>query len=131
MRKGKNPRLLRLIWWSVRLSWSRRKATRRRLRQRIWSDLGLRWCHYFPEASPGSEIAIVRAVWLGASLASRTLWRSSFPQKRLKTSWIWMARLAGKTNGKAIVAAYLAWVWLDQVASSSVISLENWGRTGG
>ena len=131
MQNAKNPSLGRLMWWSIRLSWSKSKVTRRHLRQQIWQDLGVRWHNYAPDATSGSEAAIVRAVWLGAALASRSLWRDPLLRRRLKLPLVWVAHLAGKTNGKAIVAAYLAWVWLEQVAISSVISAENWGGTGG
>ncbi len=131
MPRVKSPSLARLIWWSLRLSWSRSKATRRRCRQQIWQDLAVRWFTYVPDASPGSEVAIVRAVWLGAALASRSLWRYPLLPRRLKLPLTFVVRLSGKTNGKAIVAAYLAVVWLRQVATSAVFSSETWGGTGG
>lgn len=120
-----------LIWWSIRLAWARNKGSRRRFRQHIWMILSNRWRDYIPDAVPGTEIAIVRAVWLGASLASRSLVRYPRLPRRIKVRLTWLMRILGRTNGKAIVAAYLAWTWLRDVAVSSGYPHEDWGNTGG
>ncbi|NMP21048.1 hypothetical protein [Sulfobacillus harzensis] len=124
--------LVGLIWWSVRLAWARNKTSRRRFRQKIWDTLSLRWRFVMPNAQTGTELAIVRAVWLGAALASRSLVRYPLLPGRLKTRLTWLVRLLGKTNGKAVVAAYLAWTWLNDVAHSTPSdAAESWGNTGG
>ncbi len=131
MEETRQASLMWLMWWSVRLAWARNKVSRRRFRQYIWMNLSLRWRTYMPDAVPGTEIAIVHAVWLGASLASRSVVRYPLLPRRLKTRLTWLIRILGKTNGKAIVAAYLAWTWLRDVAVSSAIPVESWGKTGG
>lgn len=108
-----------LIWWSVRLAWARNKVSRRRFRQHIWMNLGVRWRSYVPDTPPGTEMAIVQAIWLGAALASRSLVRYPLLPPKLKIRFTWLIRILGHHNGKAIVAAWLAWIWLRDVAVSS------------
>ncbi|WP_051351253.1 hypothetical protein [Sulfobacillus thermosulfidooxidans] len=110
--------LWRLMWWSLRLSWSKNKEGRRRARKHIWAMLENQWTKLVPEAVPGQVSGVTHAVWLGAALASRSLVRYPLLPKRLKTRLIWLFRLVGRTNGKALVTAYLAWVWLSDVATS-------------
>lgn len=131
MQETKRSSLVWLIWWSVRLAWARNKVSRRRFREHIWHSLACRWRTFIPDTSPGSEMAIVRAIWLGASLASRSLVRYPLLPSRLKSRLVWLLRILGRTNGKAIVAAYLSWTWLHDVAISSSISQESLGNTGG
>jgi hypothetical protein len=110
--------LWRLIWWSLRLSWSKNKEGRRRARKHIWGMLENRWMHMFPEAGSGEISGVTRAIWLGAALASRSLVRYPVLPRRLKQRLTWLLRLLGRTNGKAIVTAYLAWAWLSDVSKS-------------
>ncbi len=119
-RQGRESRasLWRLMWWSLRLSWSKNKEGRRRARKHIWRTLEKRWMHMFPEAGKGEIAGVTRAVWLGSALASRSLVRYPLLPKRLKHRLTWLLRLLGRTNGKAIVTAYLAWVWLTDAANS-------------
>lgn len=131
MQETQKPSLFRLMWWSVRLTWSRNKVTRRRCRQQIWSSLASRWRVFVPDAAPGTEVAIVRAVWLGASLASRSLVRYPLLPKRLKKRLTWVLRLLGRSNGKAVIAAYLSWTWLREVALSSTPNEGTWTGAGG
>ncbi len=131
MQEKMKPSLLRLMWWSIRLTWSRNKVTRRRCRQQIWSGLSQHWRVFVPDAAPGTEAAIVRAVWLGASLASRSLLRYPLLPRRLKTRLTWIVRLLGRSNGKAVVTAYLAWTWLSEVALSSTQAQGTWTGAGG
>lgn len=123
--------LVWLIWWSVRLAWAGNKKSRRHFRQKIWDNLSGRWHACTSDAQPGTELAIVRAVWLGASLASRSLVRYPLLPRRMKARLTWVVRILGRTNGKAVVAAYLAWTWLKEVAVSSGFAAETWGNTGG
>jgi len=129
--KANRASLAWLIWWSVRLAWARNKVSRRRFRHHIWTHLSNRWLMFMPDTLPGTEVGIVRAVWLGASLASRSLVRYPLLPPRIKKRLMWLVRVSGRTNGKAIIAAYLAWVWLHEVAFSSTISSETWGKIGG
>ncbi|MCL4495529.1 MAG: hypothetical protein M1294_12040 [Firmicutes bacterium] len=119
-RQGRESRasLWRLMWWSLRLSWSKDREGRRRARKHIWRMLESRWVHMFPEAGSGEISGVTQAVWLGAALASRSLVRYPLLPKRLKTRLTWLLRLLGRSNGKAIVTAYLAWAWLTDVAKS-------------
>lgn len=119
MQYTKKTSLVRLIWWSMRLAWSSNKKSRRRLRQRIWGSLAERWRSFVPDTKPGSDIAMGQAVWLGASLAARSLVRYPILPKPLTWRLTWLTRIVGKTNGKAIVSAYLSWKWLRDMAFSS------------
>ncbi len=105
--------LARLIWWSLKLNWTKDKAKRRRARKRIWSMLEARWMWLVPETNLGSASGVTRAVWLGAALSSRTLL-----SRKLRSPFIWFLRFLGRNNGKAVVTAYLAWKWLTEVAHS-------------
>lgn len=126
----KSPRLIHVMWWSVRLSWSHNKATRRRLREAICSGLGERWRASVPESPPGMEVAIVHAIWLGSALASRSVARYPLLPTRLKRRLVWTKRLLGKTTGKSVIAAYLAWVWLREAALSAFKDPgSGWNRT--
>jgi hypothetical protein len=116
MTQPKRPRLVGLMWWSVRLSWSRSKATRRRCREEIWKGLEKHWRGCVPDAPAGSETAIVRAVWLGAALASRSLARYPLLSRGAISRLRWITRIMGRTTGKAVVAAYLSWMWLKDAA---------------
>lgn len=130
MRNIKNPSLRRVMWWSIRLGWSRNKVVRRRMRKEICSSLSQRWRTYAPDSPPGVELAIVRAVWLGATLASRSLARYPLLPRPLKRRLMWTRRILGKTSGKAVIAAYLAWTWLKEAAISSMVeSAQGWNRT--
>lgn len=122
MQQPKNPRLLDLMWLSVRLTWSHNKVIRRRCREGIWNELGSRWRFFVPDTAPGSEAAIVRAVWLGAALASRSLARYPLLPRPVKRRLTWVTRILGRTTGKAVVAAYLAWIWLTEAAQSSILA---------
>ncbi|POB09801.1 hypothetical protein [Sulfobacillus sp. hq2] len=110
--------LLRLMWWSLRLGWSKNKEGRRKARRRIWAMLEARWMRLVPEAVPGDTSGVTRAVWLGAALASRSLIRYPLLPRKLKSRLIWLVRLVGRNNGKALVTAYLAWAWMRDVAES-------------
>ncbi len=116
MQESGKVSLTQLMWWSVRLAWARNKGSRRRFRQLIWAGLEWRWKTYVPDMAPGSETAVVQAVWLGASLAARSLVRYPLLPPKPKQRLIWLVRLAGKNNGKALVSAYLAWTWLREAA---------------
>ncbi|PSR23595.1 MAG: hypothetical protein C7B45_02150 [Sulfobacillus acidophilus] len=118
----RHPSLLRVMWWSVRLSWSRNKRTRRRCREHILTGLESRWREYAPQTTPNGELAIVRAVWLGACLASRSLVRYPLLPQLLKHRLTWVMRLLGRNTGKAVVSAYLAWIWMAEAAVSSVLA---------
>ncbi len=110
--------LWRLMWWSLRLNWSKDKEGRRRARKHIWAMLESKWTAMVPEALPSHVSGVTHAVWLGAALASRSLVRYPLLPKRVKTRLIWLFRVVGRSNGKALVTAYLAWMWLTDVASS-------------
>jgi hypothetical protein len=117
----RHPSLVRLMWWSVRLTWSRSKRTRRRCREHILTGLESRWREYAPDTVPGGELAIVRAVWLGACLASRSLVRYPILPKALNHRLTWVTRILGRSTGKAVVSAYLAWTWMAEAALSSAL----------
>lgn len=129
MRNPQNPRLLALIWWSLRLAWSRNKKSRRHIRARIWAILGGRWYRLAPDTVPGTELGIIRAVWLGAALASRSIVRYPLLPRRLKARMMLLLRIVGRTNGKAIITAYLAWAWLKDVAFAP--APDGWAGTRG
>lgn len=132
MKETQKASLAWLIWWSVRLAWARNKLSRRRYRQLIWMHLEKRWRDFVPDSAQGIEVGIVRAVWLGSSLASRSIVCYPLRPPRLKGRLVWMLRRLGRRNGKAIIAAYLAWTWLyDAAVSFSVSAPETWGKTGG
>jgi hypothetical protein len=38
---------------------------------------------------------------------------------RVKSRLLWLRRVLGQTNGKAVASAYLAWIWLEDVALST------------
>lgn len=105
-----------LMWWSLRLAWSRNKAKRRVARAHIWATLEARWHHLVPDTVPGTEAGVIRAVWLGAVLASRSLVRYPVLPRRLKMRLLFLVKILGKRNGKALITAYLAWAWLWDVA---------------
>lgn len=115
-RKHRRGGLWVLMWWSLRLVWSRNKAKRRAARSHIWATLEARWHQLVPDTIPGTEAGVIRAVWLGAALASRSLVRYPVLPRRLKTRLLLILRVLGKRNGKALITAYLAWAWLWDVA---------------
>lgn len=116
MHKHRRGSLWILMWWSLRLAWSRNKAKRRVARSHIWATLETRWHQLVPDTIPGTEVGVIRAVWLGAALASRSLVRYPVLPRRLKTRLLLIVRVLGKRNGKALITAYLAWAWLWDVA---------------
>lgn len=126
MNRGKPPGLVKIMWWSVRLGWSRQKPVRRQLREAICWGLGEHWQRFAPGSAPGTDSGIVRAVWLGAALASRS--RSCYPLLSEHARLIWVSRVLGRTTGKSILAAYLAWTWLKKAALGS-LSLDERERT--
>lgn len=131
MRKQERASLWLLIWWSVRLAWAKRKPRRRQYRQRVWLHLERRWRKLVPDSAPGMEVALVRAVWLGAALASRSIVRYPLLVRRPKGRLIVVSKMLGRTNGKAIIAAYLAWTWVGDMARTSVIPVEHLSDTSG
>lgn len=122
MQTMRNPSLIRLMWWSVRLTWSHNKMTRRWCRAQILNGLETRWRAYAPETAQGGEIAMVRAVWLGACLASRSLVRYPLLPQTLNRRLTWVVRILGRSTGKAVVSVYLAWMWMADAAWSSVLT---------
>ncbi|MDA8193058.1 MAG: hypothetical protein M0Z53_03545 [Thermaerobacter sp.] len=111
-------RLGHLVWWSLRLAWTKNKMRRREIRQNIWAVLASRWCRLAPDTVPGAEQGPIRAVWLGALLASRSMVRYSPAPRPPRPAFRIMLRLVGRTNGRAIVTAYLAWHWIRVAALS-------------
>ncbi len=109
-------RLWQLMWWSLRLNWSRNKIQRRRARHEIRVMLEARWCYLLPDTVPGSASGVIHAVWLGAALAARSMARSPRLSTHLTIPVVFAMRLLGRKNMKALLAAYLAWVWLWDVA---------------
>ena len=126
MKNQRPPRLARVIWWSLRLSRSRRRLVRQRCRQQILDALAQRWQCSGPESPLATEAAVVRAVWLGASLVSRSLVRCPLLPPKLARRLAWVIRLFGKSRGQAMVAAYLSWTWLYDMAVASRQAAHTW-----
>ncbi|PSR34309.1 MAG: hypothetical protein C7B46_06180 [Sulfobacillus benefaciens] len=118
MNRRTRVRLWQLMWWSLRLNWSRNKMKRRRARQKIAAMLEARWRWLANESPTVPESAVVRALWLGAALAARSAMRSS-ELSRIKRLLVLLLRLMGKNNSRALLAAYFAWVWLWEAACGS------------
>ncbi len=111
-------RLWQLMWWSLRLNWSRNKIKRRRARQKIAVMLETRWRWLANESPTVPESGVVHALWLGAALAARSEMRSQ-KMSRVKRLFVLALRLMGKNNSRAILSAYFAWVWLWEAASGT------------
>ena len=111
MNRVTHVRLWQLMWWSLRLNWSRNKIKRRRARQKIAVMLEARWRWLANESQPVPESGVVHALWLGAALASRSVMRSP-KMSRVKRLLVLALRLMGKNNSRALLAAYFAWIWL-------------------
>lgn len=121
MHEGQRLQMARLMWWSLRLAWAGNKNRRRQIRQKIWALLSRRWYMVSPHTVAGTEEGVVRAVWLGAALASRSVLRYPLLPKKLKSRFHVLVRIFGKTNSRALITAYLAWAWLGEVALSPPI----------
>lgn len=120
-----------LIWWSIRLAWTSNKMHRRHLKENIWLTLSYRWRMFIPDSPPGTETGIVRAVWLGAALASRSQVRYPLLAPKVQARLLLVRKILGHHNGKAVVTAYLAWIWLRDVALSAPELSPTFGHTGG
>ncbi|MCY0879167.1 MAG: hypothetical protein OWU84_09535 [Firmicutes bacterium] len=130
MPRQRRSSLAWLIWWSIRLAWARNKWSRYRFRQKIWEELIARWQSLMPEDGRSQDAMMVRAIWRGASLASRSLGRYPVLPPRVKSRLLWFSRLLGRTNGKAVASAYLAWTWLGEMALSSGMRRDLHGSSG-
>ncbi len=96
--------LVQLIWWSLLLHASKHKHKRRRYRKHLVITLAQRLGPFEPDLERFSPVAL--SCWLGACLAARSTVRSP-----LRST---VARIAGRTIGVALVAAYLAWRWFGR-----------------
>jgi hypothetical protein len=109
------PRFWSLVWWSLCLAWTRNKQRRWLFRQRIWAHLGQNLqTSGSANGADGPDMQWVRAVWLGSTLAARSLVRFPVLSEPLSRRLRWIFRVLGHTNGCAIVSAYLAWRWIEQ-----------------
>ncbi|MCY0882155.1 MAG: hypothetical protein OWS74_09175 [Firmicutes bacterium] len=114
------PKLWRLVVWSIGAAWWPRRTFRSRARQNIYRLLGekLNVLGHGPNEKDG-PLPMVRAVWLGAELASRTAAFHAFLPPEFKRKMARWPRFLGRRNAQAINTACIAWFWLDFFAQNT------------
>ncbi|MGC8488383.1 MAG: hypothetical protein ACP5QO_09230 [Clostridia bacterium] len=93
-----------------RLSRSRR-GYKRRVRRVLYGRLCHRWLHYNGAAVPGSEEPVVRAIWLGSTMRSRSLVAGYRRGRRVPLVVRILARLLGDRAAALVLGALVAWRW--------------------
>jgi hypothetical protein len=93
-----------------RLSRSAR-GHRRRVRHLLHARLCQRWLHYNQQGAPGAEESVVRAIWLGSTVRSRSM-VAGYRRGRRVPFWVKiLATLLGDHGAALVVGALVAWRW--------------------